>query len=256
MQITFLGTGTSQGVPIVGCKCKVCQSTNPKDKRLRCSIHIQQQETAIVIDTGPDFRQQLLQNKIDDIDAIVFTHEHKDHVAGLDDVRPINFLQEKDMPIYAEQRVLNALKNEFHYAFAAKKYPGVPNLVQHCITTQPFSIGSMHLQPIRVLHHKLPVLGFRINNFAYITDANSISAQEQEKLRDLDVLVLNALRREDHLSHFTLSEALQVIEQLAPKQAYLIHLSHQMGLHNELECELPNRVSVAFDGLKIQIPDK
>lgn len=256
MQITFLGTGTSQGVPIIGCKCKVCQSLNPKDNRLRSSIHIQKGETAIIIDTGPDFRQQLLKNKIDDIDAIVYTHEHKDHVAGLDDVRPINFLKEKDIPIYAEKRVLNALETEFHYAFSEKKYPGVPSIETHAIENKPFTINNVNLLPIRVMHHKLPVLGFRIGDFAYITDANFISAEEKLKLNHLDVLVLNALRKEEHISHFTFFQALQLIKELQPKQAYLTHISHQLGSHEQIMKELPENISLAFDGLQIHVNDK
>lgn len=253
MQITFLGTGTSQGIPIVGCTCSVCRSSNPKDKRLRCSMHIQSGETAIIIDTGPDFRQQLLTNKIDDIDAIVYTHEHKDHVAGLDDVRPINFLQRKDIPIYAEKRVLKALEREFHYAFAEKKYPGVPNLMTNEISTQPFFIQNVELIPIRVMHHQLPVLGFRTGNFAYVTDANFIAQEEKEKLEGLDVFVINALRREQHISHYTLQEAIELIKELKPKQAYLTHLSHQMGKHIDLQSELPGNIQPAFDGLRIHL---
>lgn len=253
MQVTFLGTGTSQGVPIVGCNCAVCQSINPKDKRLRCSLHIQVNDKSIIIDTGPDFRQQLLANKIKDVDAILYTHEHKDHVAGLDDVRPINFLQQHDIPIYAEQRVLKALQCEFHYAFADEKYPGVPQLTLNEISSEPFTAAGIPITPIRAMHYRLPVLGFRVNNFAYVTDANFIEEAELEKLKNLDVLAINALRKEPHISHFTLQEAIDLIEQLQPKQAYLIHISHAMGLHNDINNELPQNVSVAYDRLRLNL---
>lgn len=253
MKITFLGTGTSQGVPVIGCDCPVCQSDNPKDKRLRCSIAIGEKGKRLIIDTGPDFREQLLRENIDDVHAILYTHEHKDHIAGLDDVRPINFLKKHDMPLYAEDRVIEALKREFYYAFLEKKYPGVPNLVLHEIDSNPFTVEHFEVTPIRVMHHKLPVFGFRINNFAYITDANYIAEEELKKLENLDVLVLNALRYEKHISHFNVEEALEVIERLQPKQTYLTHISHLLGLHDVENKKLPQNVQLAFDGLVIHI---
>ncbi|MBX2846448.1 MAG: MBL fold metallo-hydrolase [Saprospiraceae bacterium] len=253
MKITFLGTGTSQGVPVIGCKCKVCSSTDPRDKRLRCAMYIETEDTRIIIDTGPDFRQQLLNNQIQDIDAILYTHEHKDHVAGLDDVRPINFLQRKDMPLYAEERVILALEREFHYAFSENKYPGVPRLLINKIDEQPFFINKTPIIPIRVMHHRLPILGFRIHDFAYITDANFIAEQELEKLKNLDVLVLNALRFEKHISHFTLSEAVELVQKLQPKKAYLTHISHLMDRHETINKHLPANIHLAFDGFQFQL---
>lgn len=251
MEITFLGTGTSQGVPIVGCKCSVCLSENKKNKRLRTSAFIEVNGVKLVIDTGPDFRQQMLVNQITDVDAILFTHEHKDHIAGLDDIRPINFLHNKDMPLYAESRVCEALKRDFHYAFAEKKYPGVPNLVLNEIENKSFKIKGIDVLPIRVLHHKLPVLGFRIKNFAYITDANFISEEEIKKLENLDTLVLNALRHEKHISHFNLEEALDVVGKVKPKKTYFTHISHLLGCHDEVMQILPKNIELAYDSLKI-----
>jgi len=253
MKITLLGTGTSQGIPVIGCDCKVCTSDNPKDKRLRCSIHIQEGDNSIVIDTGPDFRQQLLKESITNIDAILYTHEHKDHVAGLDDIRPINFLHKKDMPLYGEQRVIEALKREFPYAFTEHKYPGVPQLTLHTIENRPFSVANFKVTPIRVMHHKLPVFGFRIKNFAYITDANFIEKTELEKLKNLDVLILNALRFKEHISHFNLEQAIAIVKQLQPKQTYFTHISHLLDQHQTVQKTLPDHISLAFDGLSFQV---
>ncbi len=253
MKITFLGTGTSQGIPVIGCNCEVCLSDDPKDKRLRCSIHIEIDNLSIIIDTGPDFRQQLLRERITDIDAILYTHEHKDHVAGLDDVRPINFFQKKDMPIYAESRVLTALKREFPYAFSENKYPGVPQLKLHEIENKPFLINGIEITPIRVMHYKLPVFGFRIQDFAYITDANYIDDQELEKLKNLDALVLNALRYKEHISHYTFDEAIEIIDRLQPKKAYLTHISHMLDKHQSVQKQVPPNIALAFDGLRIQV---
>ncbi len=254
LQVTFLGTGTSQGVPIIGCTCSVCTSNNPHDKRLRASIALKSNNKCIVIDSGTDFRQQLLRAQISDIDALLYTHEHKDHIAGLDDVRPINFIHKKSLPLYAEQRVLDAIKNEFHYAFTPNNYGGAPQLELVPIKNEPFSIDQIDIMPIRVYHHKLPVFGYRINNFAYITDANYIAEDEKEKIKHLNVLVVNALRREEHISHFNLSSALELINELQPKQAYITHISHQMGLHEVVNRELPKGVSLAFDQLTLSIP--
>jgi len=253
MKVTFLGTGTSQGVPIIGCSCKVCTSEDPRDKRLRCSMFIEVDGLRLIIDTGPDFRQQLLANNIKDVDAILYTHEHKDHIAGLDDVRPINFLQQKDMPLYAEAQVITALEREFHYAFSEVKYPGVPQLQVHQIDEHPFHVQDVKIIPIRVLHHKLPVLGFRIKNFAYVTDANFIAEEEQEKLKGLDVLVLNGLRHEKHISHYSLSEAVEVIQKLEPKQAFITHISHLMDKHEVVNTQLPKNIRLGFDGLCFEL---
>lgn len=253
MTVTFLGTGTSQGVPVIGCSCKVCSSLDYRDKRLRTSIHVAVDGQSLVIDTGPDFRQQMLREKISSLDAIIFTHEHKDHTAGLDDIRPFNFRQKKDMPIFARQQVIDQLKKEYAYAFGEKKYPGVPQIVTHVIGNEPFRIEDTVVEPVEVFHYKLPVFGFRIQNFTYITDASFISPEEKEKIRKSDVLVLNSLQKEEHISHFTLSEALEVIRELQPKKAYLTHLSHKIGLHKDVSDELPEGVELAYDGLKIKL---
>lgn len=253
MKVTFLGTGTSQGVPVISCSCHVCRSVDFRDKRLRTSIHLQIDDKSLVIDTGPDFRQQMIREDIKQLDAVLFTHEHKDHTAGLDDIRPFNFRQRRDMPIYGRQQVIDQIKIEFAYAFGEKRYPGVPQILANTITNRPFDIDGIHIEPIEVFHYKLPVFGFRINNFTYITDASYISPEEMEKIKGTDVLVLNALQREDHISHFTLGEALDIIRELKPRKAYLLHISHRLGLHSEITKELPAGVELAYDGLKIEI---
>mgnify|MGYP006267836473 CR=1 FL=1 len=251
IEATFLGTGTSQGVPIIGCDCPVCRSLDFRDKRLRTSIHFSINGKSIVIDSGPDFRQQMLQNYIHDLDALIFTHEHQDHVAGLDDVRPINYLRDKDIPIYASAQVRARLEKAFHYVFATEKYPGAPRIQLHQIDNSPFEAAGVLFTPIEVMHYKLPVLGFRIGDFTYITDANFIAESEQEKIKGSKVLVLNALRQREHLSHFTLEEALELIEKLQPERAFLTHISHQMGKHAEISEQLPAHVQLAYDGLKV-----
>ncbi len=256
MKVTFLGTGTSQGVPIIGCTCSVCKSNDSKDQRLRSSIWIHDHNLSLIIDSGPDFRQQVLRAKITQLDGILFTHHHKDHTGGLDDVRAFNYLQKSDMPIYGEAYVMDSIKQEFAYAFAPNPYPGVPKIKPIEIDTQMFSIQQLDITPIRGYHHRLPVLGFRIGNWAYLTDMNRIEKQEIEKLKGLDVLIINALRLEKHLSHFTLEEALSVIEECGAKQAYLTHISHDMGLHQFRESTLPPHVHLAYDGLEIEIPPK
>lgn len=249
MKITFLGTGTSQGVPVIACNCDVCQSENERDKRLRSSILIEEKSQTIVIDTGPDFRQQMLRSNLQKLDAVVFTHEHKDHIAGLDDVRAFNFKQKKDMPIYATKEVQESLKREFFYAFTEKKYPGVPLLDLKTIDTTPFKIGNVELTPIDVWHYKMPVKAFRINNFTYITDANRIEESEKEKIKGSEIIVINALRKEAHISHFTLDEAIALLTELKPKKAYLTHISHLLGKHDEVQKELPDFIEIAYDGL-------
>lgn len=253
MRVTFLGTGTSQGVPVIGCTCQVCRSVDFRDKRLRTSIHIDIDQKSLVVDTGPDFRQQMLREKISSLDAILYTHEHKDHTAGLDDIRPFNFRQKCDMPIYGRQQVIDQLKIEYAYAFGEKKYPGVPQLLTHTIHNQPFAVEGIMVNPIEVSHYKLPVFGFRIENFTYITDASYISPEEKEKIHGSDVLVLNCLQKENHISHFTLAEALEIIRELKPRKTYLTHISHKLGLHDETTKELPEGVELAYDGLKIDL---
>lgn len=253
MTITFLGTGTSQGIPVIGCSCPVCRSLDFRDKRLRASVHIAVDDQSLVIDTGPDFRQQMLRENITSLDAILYTHEHKDHTAGLDDIRPFNFRQQKDMPVYGRQQVIDQLKIEYSYAFGESKYPGVPQILTNIISNEPFQVNGTNIEPVEVFHHKLPVFGFRIHNFTYITDASFISPEEKEKIKNSDVLVLNALQKEEHISHFTLDEALAIIEELHPRKAYLTHISHKLGLHETITKELPEGVELAYDGLKITL---
>lgn len=251
MKITFLGTGTSQGVPLIACKCEVCTSTNVKDKRLRSSIMVETSTTTIVIDTGPDFRQQMLREQVEQLDAVVFTHEHKDHIAGLDDVRAFNFINGKHIEVYATSRVQAAIKREFAYIFAEDKYPGIPLINLNEIDLAPFQIKDIKLNPIEVMHYKMPVLGFRIADFTYITDAKSISEKEKEKMKGSKVLVLNALRREEHISHFTFQEAIDLAQELNVEQAYFTHISHQLGLYEQVSEELPSNIFLAYDGLKL-----
>ncbi len=253
MNITFLGTGTSQGVPVIACECAVCRSLDYRDKRLRVSVWIEVNGKSFVIDTGPDFRQQMLRARVPRLDAVLFTHQHKDHTAGLDDVRAFNFSQQKDMPLYGRSEVLGQIRSEFAYAFSEKRYPGVPRLQLHSIENQPFEIEGVPVIPVEVMHHQLPVFGFRIGDFTYITDANFIAESELKKIEGSRVLVLDALQRESHVSHFTLSQALDLIDRLDVPCAYLTHLSHRMGLHAQVDKELPANVSLAYDGLKISI---
>jgi phosphoribosyl 1,2-cyclic phosphate phosphodiesterase len=251
--VTFLGTGTSQGVPVIGCECEVCRSIDFRDKRLRVSIHLQVGATSLIVDSGPDFRQQVLRERIRKLDALLFTHEHKDHTSGMDDIRAYNFMQHADMPIYGEERVLKQIQQEFAYIFSGHNYPGIPRVTLYPITEEPFSIAGIPITPIRVMHYKLPVLGFRIKDFTYITDANFISDKEKEKIAGSEVIVLNALRKEPHISHFSLSEAVALFQELKPKKAYLTHISHLMGLHREVETELPDFVHLAYDGLTLAL---
>ncbi len=249
----MLGTGTSQGVPVIGCECPVCQSSNPKDKRLRCSVLIENENKVVVIDSGPDFRQQMLRENVKRLDGLIFTHEHKDHVAGMDDIRAFNYFQKKPVELYATARVQGELKREFHYVFDGSNYPGIPQVKLNTIDLSPFNVAGIDFIPIEVLHYKLPVLGFRIKGFVYITDANYIAETERKKIRNADVLIINALRREEHVSHFTLTQAIEMIKDLQPNKAYLTHISHQMGLHNDVEAELPDNIHIAFDGLSFII---
>lgn len=253
MTITFLGTGTSQGVPVIGCTCDVCLSLDFRDKRLRTSIHIATAEKSLVIDTGPDFRQQMLREKIMRLDAVLFTHAHRDHTAGLDDVRAYNFLQKMDMPVYGAHEVLEQLRREYSYAFAKEKYPGLPRIKTEEITDAPFAIGDVAITPLPVMHLHLPVFGFRIKNFSYITDANFISEETIDRLKGTEVLVLNALQKERHISHFNLPQALEQIAIIKPRQTYLTHMSHKLGLHADVSKKLPNDVALAYDGLRLTV---
>ena len=253
MIITFLGTGTSQGVPVIACECEVCHSMDFHDIRTRSSVHIDLNGMSLVIDTGPDFRHQILRERIKRLDAILYTHEHKDHTGGLDEVRSFNFKQKMDMPIFAEPRVLKQLKQEYEYVFSTTKYPGVPRVVTTEIDSIPFQFKGLNIIPIRLHHHKLPVLGFRVGSFSYITDANRISEEEKKKIEGSEVLVINALQKEPHISHFNLNEALSIIDDLKPKKAFITHISHKLGFHKEVSNELPENVNLAYDGLKIKL---
>ena len=254
MKITFLGTGTSQGVPIIACDCEVCSSTDSRDKRLRSSILIENHGQTFVIDTGPDFRQQMLRANVKRLDGVIYTHEHRDHLAGLDDIRAFNFVMKQPMDIYADELVEKAIRSrEYPYIFSKEQYPGIPEIKMHRIADEPFTIGKTKFIPIEVIHFKLPVKGFRIGNFTYITDANFISEKEEEKIKGSEVIVLNALRREKHLSHFNFDEAVALINKWKPKQAYFTHISHQLGRHADVEKELPASIRLAYDGLTLEL---
>ncbi|WP_034058229.1 MBL fold metallo-hydrolase [Lacinutrix jangbogonensis] len=255
MKITFLGTGTSQGIPVIGSTHPVCLSANSKDKRLRVSIMVEWQDYTFVVDCGPDFRQQMLRANPEKIDAFIFTHEHADHTAGLDDIRPF-FFKQGDINIYAHQRVLEQLQQRFEYIFTKEeKYPGVPNLIENEIVNKPFTINGLEITPVEGLHYKLPVFGYRFGNFAYLTDMKTIAESEKRKLLNLDVLVLNALREKEHISHFNLAQALAIIKELKPKRAYLTHISHYLGFHDTVQQKLPENVFLAYDELTIDIPN-
>ncbi|MDP3435969.1 MAG: MBL fold metallo-hydrolase [Bacteroidales bacterium] len=250
-RLTFLGTGTSQGVPVIGCNCEVCKSEDSRDSRLRSSVIFEDNGSTLLIDAGPDFRQQLLRERISNLDAIILTHEHKDHTGGLDDIRAINHIKRRVVPVYCEKRVLESLKREYSYAFDGLKYPGAPDFDIKIIGNSTFKINETLITPIRVYHYKLPVLGFRIGNIAYITDANYIPEDEFDKLTGLDVLVINTIRRERHISHFSLDEAIATAKRTGAKMCYLTHLSHQIGKHSDLADSLPSGIMPAYDGLKI-----
>ena len=251
--ITILGSGTSTGVPLIGCDCAVCKSVDAKDKRLRTSIKIQTNTTTVVIDTTPDFRYQMLRTQTTKIDAIVFTHPHRDHYAGLDDIRPFNFFSKKSMPIYANEITQEAIKRDFYYAFEKDKDAGLPEMILHTIGKESFTIGDMLFRPIQVMHRDMPVLGFRIGDFTYITDANFIPDTELEKIKGSKLLILNALRKETHPTHFNLAQALALIATLNIPTVYLIHFSHQIGLHDQVEASLPKGIHLAYDGLSFSI---
>jgi len=253
LKITFLGTGTSQGVPVIGCDCKVCRSLDFRDKRFRTSLHIAVDDQSFVIDTGPDFRMQMLRSKINTLDAVIFTHEHKDHTAGLDDIRPYNFLQQKDIPIFGRKQVLEQIQREYSYIFSDKKYPGIPRVTCVEIDERPFQINRTELIPIPVLHYKLPVLGFRLGNFSYITDANFIPEDSYKLLEGTKILVLNALQLEPHISHFTLEQAIDQAIQIGAEKTYFTHISHRLGNHEEVEKILPKGIFLAYDGLELTL---
>ena len=260
-KITFLGTGTSQGIPMIGCNCKVCKSADPRDNRLRTSALVEHNGLRILIDCGPDFRQQMLRQRISDLDAVVLTHQHKDHTGGMDDIRAFNYFRQAAFPIYAEPNVQDSLKMEYSYAFAEHKYPGVPDYTLHTIGEEPFKITkllpdgtttSITIIPIRVFHYRLPILGFRIGDMAYITDGSSIPATEFAKLQGVELFIINTVRKEKHISHFSLPEALEVVKRVGAPRNYLTHLSHQIGTHKELEAILPPNVKPAYDTLQLE----
>jgi phosphoribosyl 1,2-cyclic phosphate phosphodiesterase len=251
-KILFLGTGTSVGVPMVGCPCEVCKSDDERDKRLRTSALIQYQDRNLLIDIGPDFRAQMLTHKISRIDVVLLTHPHRDHIAGFDEIRALNFLYDTKVDLFANSFTWESLKKQFYYAFMESDYTSVPKVDYTEISSDTFLVNDIEILPISVLHGKMPCIGYRIGNIAYITDANFIAEKEMDKLADLDILILNALRKYHHPSHFTLDESLEVIKRLKPKKAYLIHLSHHMGKHELVEIELPENVFLAYDGLQVQ----
>jgi len=253
MKITLLGTGTSQGVPVIACRCEVCLSSNPKDNRLRSSVMIEVDNINLVIDTGPDFRQQMLREKVEKVDAVLFTHHHKDHVAGMDDIRAFNYRWKKDMQLYCTQLTQEALQREFPYVFSEFKYPGIPEVKINIIKNELFKIQDTTIIPIEAQHYMMPVLGFRIKNFVYLTDVSAISEAEKEKMKGADLIILDALRKKSHISHFNLEQALALLEELKPKQALLIHISHYMGLNEEVNKELPSHINLAYDRQVIRL---
>jgi phosphoribosyl 1,2-cyclic phosphate phosphodiesterase len=255
VKITFLGTGTSQGVPVIACECNTCLSSDQHDKRLRTSLLLETDKTTLVIDAGPDFRQQMLREHVSKLDSILLTHEHKDHIAGLDDVRAFNYKSQDAIDIYAEERVQKAIKKEYSYVFSEYQYPGIPKMRLNSIPDNSFNVKGIQIDPIRVFHYRLPVYGFRVGNFAYITDANYIPEESKEKLFGVKYLVINALRKEKHISHFSLREAIDFIREISPKKAFITHISHQMGLHAEVSKELPQGIILAYDGLTFLCDD-
>lgn len=255
MKITFLGTGTSQGVPVIACECSTCLSTDPKDNRLRAALLVETSENTLVIDAGPDFRQQMLRANVRKLDAILLTHEHKDHIAGMDDLRAFNYKSQSAIDIYAEERVLHAVRKEYAYVFAENQYPGVPKMELHTIDNYNVKIRGDIINLLRIFHYRLPILGYRIGNLGYITDANYIPEETKEKLIGVKYLVINALRKEKHISHFSLGEALSFIEEISPRKAFITHIGHQMGRHAEVNKEMPANVTLAWDGLEVICED-
>ena len=253
MKFTFLGTGTSQGVPVIACPCPVCQSTDPKDKRLRTSALIECNGVNIAIDAGPDFRQQMLAANVKALHGILLTHEHRDHIAGLDDVRAFNWVLQRPMDIWAEQRVQDSIRKEFSYVFAESKYPGIPDINMHNIDGHPFEILTIKVIPLRGYHHKLPIFGFRIGDLTYITDANFIPEEEKEKIVGTKYLIVNGLRMQKHMSHFSLPEALKFISDFSPRRGFITHISHQLGRNADVSKDLPDNISLAYDGLSFEL---
>jgi phosphoribosyl 1,2-cyclic phosphate phosphodiesterase len=253
LRITFLGTGTSSGVPMIGCHCEVCTSADARDKRLRSSILVESAHTSFVVDTTPDFRYQMLRIHNEKLDALLYTHPHKDHTAGLDDIRPYNYFQAKAIEVYANSMTVAQLKREFAYIFEEHKYPGIPDINLHEIDLTPFSIGEIPVTPILVWHHKMPVYGYRIGDFTYITDANRVDDAEKEKIKGSKVMVVNALRSEPHISHFTLDEASALVDEVQVPRGYFTHISHQLGKHEDVEKQLPEHLRLAYDGLVIEV---
>ncbi len=253
MRITFLGTGTSQGVPMIACNCAVCTSDDPHDKRLRSSILVEENGKNVVVDTGPDFRYQMLRAQVKHLEAVIFTHEHKDHIAGLDDIRAFNYFQNSAIDVYASLRVQEALKREFYYIFSQYQYPGIPKINLKTIGLEPFTAAGIEIIPIEVLHYQLPVLGFRVKDFTYITDAKTVSAEETEKIKGSKILVVNALQKEKHISHFTFEEAIAFAEKIGAEMTYFTHISHRLGKHRDVLAELPANIQLAYDGLQLEV---
>jgi len=253
LKITFLGTGTSTGVPVVACNCEVCSSDDPRDKRYRTSIMINRNGSNIVIDCGPDFRIQMLKHKVEDIDALLFTHAHRDHIAGLDDIRAFNYILHKTIDVYGTEITLNSIKEQFPYIFTPGRYFGAPQLNLHTISDFPFNIGDFDFIPIQVMHQDLEVYGYRIADFTYITDANHIAPDQLDKMRGSKVVVINALRNSRHVSHFSLNEAIEIIKELKPEKAYFTHISHFLGKYEIVEQKLPEGIHLAYDGLQIEV---
>lgn len=252
INVTFLGTGTSVGIPMIGCSCEACTSSDPRDARLRSSVLIEAEDKNILIDCGPDFRQQMLREKVGRLDAILVTHIHNDHTAGMDDIRPYNFMTRQDMPVYTDEFTAKDLKRRFQYVFGPSPYPGAPSVdLIHVDKDTPFKAAGIPVTPLEVIHGKLPVLGFRFDQFAYVTDAKTIVPEELVKLEGVEYLVLNALQQKQHHSHLTLEEALEVIKKINPKKAFLTHISHKMGKQADVEPTLPDNVFFAYDGLKV-----
>jgi len=254
MKVYFLGTGTSQGIPVIGSDHEVCKSSNPKDKRLRVSVWVHTEKTSLIVDCGPDFRQQMLASKCTKIDALLFTHEHADHTSGIDDIRPFNFKQ-GEIPFYAHPRVIQNLKKRFDYVFETEnRYPGAPSVQPiEVVNNEPFSIGDIEIVPINAYHANLQVFGYKMNDFAYLTDVKTIASEEIEKIKGVKVLVINALREDSHHSHFSLQEALDFVTLVQPKKAYLTHISHLLGFHDEVQKKLPSNIFLAYDNLEIAI---
>ena len=253
IDITFLGTGTSQGVPIIACPCPVCKSPDAKDKRLRSSILVEMNDTTLVVDSGPDFRQQMLREDVKKIDALLFTHAHKDHIAGMDDIRAFNYVLQKPIDVYADTIVERAMHREFPYIFDGTNYPGIPQINLKIIGNDTFHVGPVPVIPIEVMHYNLPVKAFRFGDFTYITDANFIAEGEKEKIKGSKVVVINALRKEKHISHYSLEEAIALSQELGAERTYFTHISHQLGLHEEVEAELPKGIFLAYDGLRVTV---